>query len=579
MLGGLQLLHTLRAKIVTVFALLLIIFISSSLFVNKRIKNIGQNTDTQMQSIQQQNTAIQKQNELVEEQFALEERLQLINTIQLTLSELQYLHFTAALTSEYEAFEKANDTKAMIATQIDRIGEIDPSRQGKITEIKAVLDKYQELGQRMFKFYEDDMPLMARSMAEASRSEAVKVSAMLSQIREEYQKVRKDMAQGILRAGKDLETAGRQVASGGEAIHQAVDDTITTSLATMVILLIMAPLLGWAFLQSVLKPIQRLSKAINRIERDNDLTQPLNYQHADELQTITIAFDRMLLKFRELIGRLGESTETLEEAANRSEVGSLALASHVQRQQAETAQVATATSQMSASAHGVQESTKTAADLAEQISQLTVDSQNAMRDSVSAIGSLADSINSASGVINKLASRAESIGSVLDVIRGISEQTNLLALNAAIEAARAGEMGRGFAVVADEVRSLAQRTSVSTTEIQEVVINLQSDAQKAVDQIGSSLQGSEVSIAKIEICRSALQDIDNAFARMHEINQHVAEATAEQSQAVQSIDRNLVNLSQQSEEIGSHAEETKDTTHQLSQVSMTLSKALRQFQY
>ena len=67
------------------------------------------------------------------------------------------------------------------------------------------------------------------------------------------------------------------------------------------------------------------------------------------------------------------------------------------------------------------------------------------------------------------AKAVKKIDTLSENILNITNQTNLLALNASIEAARAGEAGRGFAVVADEIRKLAEQSSSTIGDIQNVV--------------------------------------------------------------------------------------------------------------
>ena len=77
----------------------------------------------------------------------------------------------------------------------------------------------------------------------------------------------------------------------------------------------------------------------------------------------------------------------------------------------------------------------------------------------------------------------EKINALTDAIMAISSQTSLLALNASIEAARAGEAGRGFAVVATEIGNLANQTSTTVADINNIV----SEVNNAVSNMSGCL--------------------------------------------------------------------------------------------
>ena len=187
------------------------------------------------------------------------------------------------------------------------------------------------------------------------------------------------------------------------------------------------------------------------------------------------------------------------------------------------------------------------------------------------------SVKTSSDTIEELSREIERISEVARVIKDIADQTNLLALNAAIEAARAGEQGRGFAVVADEVRKLAERTSVSTTDISNMVTSISHKTIAAVDSMSKVQNDVKEGETFNKLTRDILSEIVASAADVHILAQDIAAATNEQKSATADTAISMEEISVITEKNSSSINNVGKSAEVLSGTARELQRLVDQF--
>ena len=294
-----------------------------------------------------------------------------------------------------------------------------------------------------------------------------------------------------------------------------------------------------------------------------DLTARLDETSKDEIGSLVVSFNRFIAKLQGIMESVKGVTVSLGGMSHEMQTISDSVDMSVSQQQDETAQVATAITEMAATIAEVAKHANAASTEANDANRHTTTGSQVVQDTVNSMEALSSEVTRVSDVIHRLANESDKIGGVLDVIRGISEQTNLLALNAAIEAARAGEQGRGFAVVADEVRTLASRTQESTLEIQSMIENLQKGTSDAVEAMNQGRERTGESVEQAGKASEALVSIAESIRKISDMNTQIASATEQQSAVAHDIDVKTNSIS-------ALAETTRDGTKQAANTSVLL---------
>ena len=291
-----------------------------------------------------------------------------------------------------------------------------------------------------------------------------------------------------------------------------------------------------SFIDKIHQTIKKVGLSVDNVANTSGSLSGNAEEAAKASQAVAVSVEEMVRGANEKMYAVNETREIMEQftaAINQIARGAQEQAIHVN-------QTSLTIGEMAGAIQNVTDNAQSVLNSAIEASQVAGKGEEAVKMTIKGMEKIKDRVYDSAVRIRELGEHSQKIGEIIQVIDEIAEQTNLLALNAAIEAARAGEHGKGFAVVADEVRKLAERSARATKEIADLVTNIQSGTDKAVQAMEHGTKDVEEGVRLANGAGTALHEIiktvELTLSRIREISDAAVKMSDSSTSVVVAMD-------------------------------------------
>ncbi|MEA5577232.1 methyl-accepting chemotaxis protein [Anabaena sp. UHCC 0451] len=298
---------------------------------------------------------------------------------------------------------------------------------------------------------------------------------------------------------------------------------------------------------------------------------------ADVLGAVADAFNLTIQNLRDIVQQVKVAARDVTKGSTNSETFARALSGDALRQAEELAVTLNSVQVMTESIQRVALAAKEAEGVARDASVIAIQGGEAVENTVAGILEIRETVAETTRKVKRLAESSQEINSIVALVSQIASRTNLLALNASIEAVRAGEAGRGFAIVADEVRQLADKSAKSLKEIEQIVMQIQSETSSVMTAME---EGTQQVIKGTKLAEEAKRSLENIIKVADHIDRLVGSITSdtvEQTETSRAVAQVMQSVELTAQETSQEAQRVSGALQHLVGVSRDLIASVERF--
>jgi methyl-accepting chemotaxis protein len=287
----------------------------------------------------------------------------------------------------------------------------------------------------------------------------------------------------------------------------------------------------------------------------------------DEFGTLARSYNQMLDLIVYLIRQTQESSKRLAQSSNEILSATEQQASGAAQQAASISETTATMEELAATYRQIADNANQVVTMAEASLGSAESGQQAVFNTLSAMESIKTRSQASANKILSLGERSQQIGQVLEIINSIADQTKILALNAAIEAARAGEAGKGFSVVAIEIRKLAESVVDSTSEISQIMMEIQGAANDLVIATEQELKQVQGGVDLANVTGESLDQILEMIEQTTVAAKEISAATQQQKSATDQVVKAMREVAAVAQQTAAGGRQVASSAEQLSAIA------------
>jgi len=289
------------------------------------------------------------------------------------------------------------------------------------------------------------------------------------------------------------------------------------------------------------------------------------------------SFKSMVEKLRQQLGEIGEGVNILASSSSEIMASVTQMASSSVETATSVSETTTTVEEVKQTAEVSNQKAKAVSENAVRTAEISSEGTKAIANTIEGMNKIRQQMTAIAAMVVRLSEQSQTIGEITASVNELAEQSNLLAVNAAIEAAKAGEQGKGFTVVAQEIKMLADRSKEATSQVRNILRDVQKSISSAVMATEEGGKAVDEGLKLTTLTGDTIKTLSESVTEAAKAAIQITASSQQQLEGMDQVVAAMENIREASMQAAAGTEQSVESVNELQKVGQKLDELMKQY--